>query len=155
MTDRMAPPKPQLTRQTAVELRENGWSWEGIARIYGITVAAVKMIVGDTASLAKPALRKLGRTEMPSTPDGYDICPKCSHHTSAAVAGSCTVILPETLNYCGCDCYTVITGHSLMDEQCGDDGPVHHAPEPADGSGRDDELTVGTRWRLNGMPILL
>jgi hypothetical protein len=56
------------------------------------------------------------------TPDGYEICPACGHHTSAAVAGHCTVIVPEfsgdnwTLPYCNCDCYKAIHGISLSEK---------------------------------------
>lgn len=58
------------------------------------------------------------------TPDGYHVCPECGHHTSAAVAGCCTVILPVfsgggdlvRLGYCGCDCYKALHGVSLMEK---------------------------------------
>jgi hypothetical protein len=55
--------------------------------------------------------------------DGYDMCPACGHHTSAAVAGHCTVIKPVfyegggfELTYCNCDCYKALHGISLMDK---------------------------------------
>lgn len=59
-------------------------------------------------------------------PDGYDICPECGHHTSAAVAGHCTVIIPTVagedeqgagyaFRYCNCDCYLALHGESLID----------------------------------------
>jgi len=57
------------------------------------------------------------------TAGGYDMCPDCGHHTSAAVAGRCTVILPVfdgdefiRLRYCDCDCYKALHGISLMDK---------------------------------------
>jgi hypothetical protein len=52
------------------------------------------------------------------TPDGYEICPACGHHTSAAVAGICTVMVPDngTLPYCNCDCYKAIHGVSLFEK---------------------------------------
>jgi len=56
------------------------------------------------------------------TPDGYDMCPSCGHHTSA-FAGSCTVMVPlfnqagdlVSIDYCGCDCYKALHGRSLLD----------------------------------------
>lgn len=57
------------------------------------------------------------------TPDGYNVCPECGHHTSA-FCGSCTVIVPSfsaagdlvRLGYCGCDCYRALYGVSLTDK---------------------------------------
>lgn len=54
-------------------------------------------------------------SEIKQTPDGYHICPGCGHHTSA-FAGRCTLIDPQTLAYCGCDCYKAIHGESLHDK---------------------------------------
>ena len=56
--------------------------------------------------------------------DGYDMCPDCGHHTSAAVAGICTVFIPDPdarqgeplARYCNCDCYKALHGISLMDK---------------------------------------
>lgn len=42
---RVPPPYPQA--EIIRELRENSWSIEGIARIYGITPAAVRMFLGE------------------------------------------------------------------------------------------------------------
>ena len=53
------------------------------------------------------------------TADGYDTCPECGHHTSACIAGRCTVILPVfdgddfSLRYCDCDCHKALHGVSL------------------------------------------
>lgn len=57
------------------------------------------------------------------TPDGYDMCPDCRHHTSA-FCGSCTAIVPLSsesgdlmaLERCGCDCYKALHGVSLMEK---------------------------------------
>jgi hypothetical protein len=56
------------------------------------------------------------------TPDGYDMCPSCGHHTSACVGGCCTAFvlgsggMPE---YCRCDCYKVLHGVSLFEQTWG------------------------------------
>jgi hypothetical protein len=57
------------------------------------------------------------------TPDGYDMCPECGHHTSAAVGGHCTALVPlfadgefDGVRYCNCDCYKALHGVSLMDK---------------------------------------
>ncbi len=65
------------------------------------------------------------------TADGYDMCPECGHHTSACVAGRCTVMLPVFgpgdsfggLRYCDCDCYKALHGISLMDKIFGTGAP--------------------------------
>jgi len=56
------------------------------------------------------------------TPDGYDLCPRCGHHTSACVAGQCTVVVPYPegdprgmAGYCGCNCYEALHGESFHD----------------------------------------
>ncbi len=69
-------------------------------------------------------------TEPLRAPDGYAICPECGHHTSAAVAGRCTVFIPNPhagpqeplARYCDCDCYKALHGISLMDKIFGGDG---------------------------------
>jgi len=59
------------------------------------------------------------------TPDGYRMCPRCGHHTSA-FCGACTVIVPvpgafgddgfpNAFGYCGCDCMEATEGRSLAD----------------------------------------
>lgn len=61
------------------------------------------------------------------TPDGYDICPSCEHHTSA-FCGRCTVIIPVldgegnvlSADYCGCDCYKALHGISLAEKIFGE-----------------------------------
>jgi hypothetical protein len=65
------------------------------------------------------------------TPDGYDMCPECGHHTSA-FCGSCTVMMPVfnergaflRLEYCGCDCYKALHGVPLLEKvsSSGQDG---------------------------------
>lgn len=66
------------------------------------------------------------RAVIGTAPDGYAICPACGHHTSAAVAGHCTVIVPTaggedehaagyTFRYCNCDCYLAIHGVTLQE----------------------------------------
>ena len=56
---------------------------------------------------------------MTATPDGYDMCPECGHHTSACVAGRCSVFVLDTdggIGYCMCDCWKELHGRSLMEE---------------------------------------
>lgn len=66
-------------------------------------------------------------------PDGYATCPQCGHHTSGAVAGRCTVLIPlfadgefDGVRYCNCDCYKALHGISLMEKVFGGrDVPDH------------------------------
>lgn len=69
-------------------------------------------------------------------PDGYAICPECGHHTSACVAGRCTVMEPVIVGdlyrilTCNHDCYTTLHGHSLDEEIAQTLEKMHRKEDP-------------------------
>ena len=55
------------------------------------------------------------------------MCPGCGHHTSQALGGCCTVLVPDSagrVGTCGCDCARAATGESLHQQFA---RRLHHA----------------------------